>query len=259
LLIYLAVTPEALPSASVYHNRFAHVAYRIGPECRLLRQNLLLKTRGGLLSLSDRDCPSLSAPERLCRQLQQECAGRNFSGVLADFEDSPTPDRTAFLSMLLRVLTGDRRALYLPEVYAERIPGSVAVICTALSGGDYRQRLEEAAERFDQFALDVQRLCMDFSVPAPDGEGVPLSAADFRRLQEELNPAVYFSEALCARYFTYTREGRGHFVLFDDADTIRQKLRLGRAIGCSAAFLMYPEVKELLPELFHRSSPPHSC
>ena len=44
----------------------------------------------------------------------------------------------------------------------------------------------------------------------------------------------------------------GHFVLFDDAETLRRKIRLGRSLGCAAAFLMFPEVEDLLPSLFPR-------
>ena len=61
---------------------------------------------------------------------------------------------------------------------------------------------------------------------------------------------MFFSQDLCARYFTYTREGETHFVLFDDADTLQQKLQTGTRMGFSAAFLMYPEVRDLLPQLF---------
>ena len=250
MLIYLSVTPELLPRASAFHNRFAHVAYRIGRESRLLRQNLLLKTRGGLLSLSDGDCPLIQNPDNLCRELRQECFARSYAGVVADFERSPSPDRVAFLTMLQAVMERDHRTLYLPEAYAAMVPGGIAVICTALSGGQYRQRLQEAMTKFGQVALDVQRLAMDFSVPAPSGSGSPMSPAALQALLQDRQPVVFFSDELCARYFTYTQNDTGHFVLFDDADTLRRKIRLGRSMDCSAAFLMFPEVEDLMPELF---------
>ena len=91
---------------------------------------------------------------------------------------------------------------------------------------------------------------MDFLLPAETGEGRPLSQQEFQALVDRETPAVFFSQDLCARYFTYTRDGETHFVLFDDADTLQQKLRTGSALGFSAAFLMYPEVRDLLPRLF---------
>ena len=91
---------------------------------------------------------------------------------------------------------------------------------------------------------------MDFTLPARTGEGVPLSRSNFQALMERESPSVFFSQELCARYFTYTREGQTHFVLFDDAGTLRKKLQTGAALGFTAAFLMFPEVQDLLGELF---------
>ena len=60
---------------------------------------------------------------------------------------------------------------------------------------------------------------------------------------------MFFSQELCARYFTYTRGGEFHFVLFDDAETLNQKLKLGASMGFSAAFLMWPEVRDIMGKL----------
>ena len=87
----------------------------------------------------------------------------------------------------------------------------------------------------------------------------PAAAAKERRsppeelasLRERCGAAVFFSEELCANYFSYTAQGRAHFVLFDTAETLRCKLRLGRERGMETAFLMYPEVSDLLPELLN--------
>ena len=63
-------------------------------------------------------------------------------------------------------------------------------------------------------------------------------------------PAVFFSQALCARYFTYRKGGETRFVLFDDAETLRRKLRIARESGIPDALCVYPEVQDLLPRLF---------
>ena len=144
--VYLSVTPADCRTAMQYHRRLAHVAYRIGLESRLLRQNLLMQTKGGLMSLSDRDAPPIARPEVLCREIWQECAARSYAGVLADFEAAPTQDRLSFLDRLCTLLHRNKRRLYLPEVYARQVNGAVAIICTALSGGSFCQRLQEAAE-----------------------------------------------------------------------------------------------------------------
>ena len=248
--IYLAVTPAEVQDAARYHRLLAHVAYCIGPDSALLRQNLLLQTRGGLLSVTDRDAPFIASPERLSAAAIRECGRRGYGGVLLDFEQSPTPDRLAFAETLARRLAP--RPVYVPESYAAA-SGAVSLVCTAISGGSFVQRLQEAAGTrggAGRLALDVQRLRMDFPLPARSGEGRPLSAQEFQALMEQESHSVFFSQDLCARYFTYTRNGETHFVLFDDADTLQQKLRVGSSMGFSAAFLMYPEVRDLLPRLF---------
>ena len=249
--IYLAVTPEASQEAQSHCRNLAHVAYRIGPGPALLRQNLLLQTKGGLLCVSDREAPFIDNPGELRDAVLRECGRRSYTGVLLDFEAAPTPDRRAFIAALAPALAASRRTLFLPERYAG--DGGVALICTAVSGGSFSQYLQEAAAQAGgagRLALDVQRLRMDFRLPARSGEGEPLSGEELARLMERENPVVFFSQDLCARYFTYTREGETHFVLFDDADTLNQKLRLGAGMGFAAAFFMWPEVRDLAPRLF---------
>lgn len=251
--IYLAVTPEASQEAQGCCRNLAHVAYRIGPGSALLRQSLLLQTRGGLLSVSDRDAPFIDSPEELRDGVLRECGRRGYSGVLLDFEEKPRRDRRAFVSVLAPALSASRRLLYLPESYAGEAPGAVVLLCTAVSGGSFSQYLQEAVTRAGgagRLALDVQRLRMDFRLPSRSGEGEPLTREDLERLMEREKPAVFFSQDLCARYFTYSRDGAAHFVLFDDGDTLNQKLRLGAGMGFAAAFFMWPEVRDIAPRLF---------
>ena len=238
--IYLAVTPEASQEAQNYCRNLAHVAYRIGPGSALLRQSLLLQTKGGLLSVSDHGAPFIDSPETLRDAVLRECGRRNYGGVLLDFEEASRRDRTAFVAALAPALSASRRSLSLPGTYAASAPSAVELLCTAVSGGSFSQYLQEA----------VQRLRMDFRLPARSGEGDPLSGEALAELMEREKPAVFFSQDLCARYFTYSREGDAHFVLFDDADTLNQKLRLGAAMGFHAAFFMWPEVRDVASRLF---------
>ena len=251
--IYLAAAPEAAQEAAAHCRNLAHVAYRIGPGSALLRQSLLLQTKGGLLSVSDREAPFIDSPESLRDAVLRECGRRSYGGVLLDFEEAPRRDRTAFAAALAPALSASRRTLYLPEAYAAAAPGGTVLLCTAVSGGSFSQYLQEAVARAGGaggLALDVQRLRMDFRLPARSGEGEPLAKEALDALMEREQPAVFFSQDLCARYFTYSRDGGTHFVLFDDADTLNQKLRLGAGMGFAAAFFMWPEVRDIAPRLF---------
>lgn len=252
--LYLAVTPDRLREAARYTDRLAHVAYRVGRDGRLTRRDLLARTRGGLMVLGDRDCGAVRDPAALCRDVWRECGGRGYGGVLADFEGPPSRDRTAFLELLGRTLEHGGRRLFVPEEYGGQVEHAAALVCTALSGGSLRQRLEECVRRFGQgrTALDLQRLRMSFPLPCPTGEGTPLAGEELAGMLEKKGQPVFYSHDLCAKYFTFTEREGSRFVLFDDAATLRRKVRLGRELGIGAGFLMYPEVEDLLPELLGR-------
>ena len=252
--IFLTVTPDQIHKAGRYTRRLAHAAYRVGPEGRLLRQNQLSQAKGGLMVLEDRDCGPIRDRDALCREVWRECVSRGFSGAVADFEQSVSEDRTAFLLALSQLLARGNKRLYVPEAYGPLLPLTHVLICTALSGGILQQRLEEAARRFGpgRLALDLQRLRMDFPLPCPSGEGLPLTGEALAALMAEKRPAVFYSADLCARYFTCLREGESHFILFDDAHTISRKIQAGNALGIPTGFLLYPESEDLLPQLFAR-------
>lgn len=252
--IFLTVTPDQIHKAGRYTRRLAHAAYRVGPEGRLLRQNQLSQAKGGLMVLEDRDCGPVRDRDALCREVWRECVSRGFSGVAADFEQPVSEDRLAFLLALSQLFARGGRRLYVPEAYGPLLPLAHVLICTALSGGILQQRLEEAVRRFGsgRLALDLQRLRMDFPLPCPSGEGLPLTVEALAALMAEKRPAVFYSADLCARYFTCLREGESHFILFDDAHTISRKIQAGNALGIPTGFLLYPEAEDLLPQLFTR-------
>lgn len=241
---FLAVTPAEEQGASKYARFLAHVAYRIGQDSTLLRQNLLLQSRGGLLSVSDREAPPIADVGALCAAVLRECGRRGYGGVVLDFEESPTEDRKDFARRLSQELSRSRRTLFLPEAYS--VPGSVTPLCSAISGGHFSEYLQNAVKTrgAGRIALDVERLRMDFRLPCPSGQGVPLSGREFQQLLS-LSPTVFFSQELCAKYFTYVRGGEPHFVLFDDAETLNRKVRIAGEMGICAAFFMWPEIADI--------------
>ena len=207
--IFLAVTPDKQRTASQYTDRLAHVAYQVGREGHLTRQALLARTFGGLMVLGDRDWDAVRDTAQLCREVWRECGNRNYCGVAADFEQPPSPDRVSFLEALGRVLARNRKQLFVPEEYGRRVASAQVLVCTALSGGTLRQRLEEAGQAFGQkrLALDLQRLRMSFPLPCPSGEGKALSGEELEEMMAQRQPSVFYSGDLCAKYFTSTQEG----------------------------------------------------
>lgn len=244
---YLALTPEALGVSKVRGVPLVHMAYAVSGRGKLTRS---AKPSGGLMGLSDRCQTAFPDRSALIRQIVRECAARGFGGVLADFDAASPPDRRPFLDTLGVTLEREGRRLYVPE--SLDVPHAKVLIGTAVSGGSLREYLRAAVRRrgAEHLALDVQRLRMDFTLPSFSPEGRPLSAEDFEKIRLQSGASVFFSEPLGARYFTYRAGTETHFVLFDDAETLKAKLRLARSLGIEDAFFMFPEVKDLLHDLF---------
>lgn len=248
--IYYAVTAEDFREAVGKGRKFAHIAYRIGADSSLLRRTPPLQTHGDLMSVSDADAPAVDDPDALCGAVVRECLRRGYRGAVLDFEGVPRDDLQAFARALGPRLRGNRRVLYVAPSCADADPDAVSLVCTAISGGNFAERLREEIGRrggAERVALDVQRLRMDFRLPAPTGEGVPLTAAEFETLRGDRT--TYFSADLCARYFTCALDGQAHFVLFDDADTIKRKLAVGETLGIGTAFLQWPEIRDIADAL----------
>lgn len=251
--IYLAVRPEEVRSAQSVSLPLAHAAYRIGTGSSLLSRNLLLQTQGGLLVLSDRDAPPLPDPEALSAALLRECSRRAYSGIVLDLDAPFRADLGQLAAALTRAGAHSRRRIYVPESYAPAAPDAAVILNTAISGGNFEEHLRQCCGQYggaQNVALDIQCLRMDFTLPAPSGQGIPLTAEALTARLDAYRPAVFFSQDLCARYFTCTQDGIAHFILFDDAGTLRQKLRLGRQLGIPTAFFQWPEIQEIASDLF---------
>lgn len=249
--LFLTTAPEHLQEASRFTGRLAHGAYRVDPKGRLLSHMLPTQSKGSLMVLSDQACGPISDSAALCRDIWRECTRRNYFGVVADFELPISRDRSTFLLDLSHMLRRNGKTLFVPEHYARQIPLASVLICTALSGGTLRQRLEEACRAYghQRLALDLQRLRMSFSLPCPTGEGKALTEEQMQLLLTKHAPFIFYSADLCAKYFTFTTQGQYRFVLFDDADTLLRKIRIGGELNIKTGFLLYTEVRDILPQL----------
>ena len=252
--LFLAVTPEYAQAASKFRGTPVHVAYRIGPDSTLLRQNLLLQSRGGLLSVSDRDAPRIDDPDALLRSSCCENAGA-----------AAIPEPCWILkSRSAPTVWPSPAASGLPATQAPQNPlsagnpareaGQQAVILLAHRLCPAETSLNASGKKYAAAAPDIwewtysRRRGTHFRLPALVRE-LPESG-NARPTQRAGIPYCIFLPDLCARYFTYSRSGETHFVLFDDAGTIAQKLRIGTSLGLSAAFFMWPEIQDIAGDLF---------
>lgn len=241
--LYLAAAPEQEGSVTCPLSQRVRAAYRTDGT-HLLSSPLPPQLRGGMLLLSDREAPSLSDPDTLAREVMQECLRRNYSAVVLDFE-SVRDDR--FPARMAAWCSRYKRRLYVPETFADTA-GTSVLVCTAVTGGSLRSHLQQAIARYGtgRVALDLQRLMTDYPLPS-SGIGSSLPREEWAKLAA--GRPIYFSDELCARYFTWRSGSQMHFVLYDDADTMQRKIALGDELGIAEGFLMYPEVEDIAEKL----------
>jgi len=250
--VILSAQPEALAGARAHGLPIAHMAYRIGQGFHLFRANIPLSLRGGFMMLDDGG-PDLDltagGPDTLAAEVIRECIHRGFDGVVLAFQRT-SPQLHAAAAVLAGRLGRQGGELYLPEAYADDSDWARVLIPTAISGGSLAARLGEVVGYYgpERICLDIERLRVDFCLPAEGEGGRKLSAKEFYTLTRAQSPESYFSQDLSAHYFTYQDESGAHFVLYDDAGSIRKKLFLAQKLGIDRAMLFYPEVEDSLPE-----------
>ena len=246
--IILSTPPEHLSKAADYGKTLAHMAYQVGTDFHLYRAGIPLGLKGGLMVLGDSDWNGEGGDtQQLTGEIIKECIYRGYEGVLLDFQGAAPQLHalTAVLSSRLQRQGGD---LYVYEAYAGDTDWGRVLISTAISGGSLSARLQEVAGLFgkERIALDIERIRVDFCLPSSQGQGRQLDAKELYTLTRTYHPQPYFSQELCAYYFTFKDKDGSHFVLYDDAGSIRKKMQLAARVGIGAALLLYPEVEDIL-------------
>ncbi len=250
--LILTVPPASLRQVRRFHLPVAHMAYRIGGGPHLFRASIPVSIRGGLMVIDNAGFSGGGEPGPFCQEVLRECAARGFTGALCDFEGPAVQPLPAIVQTLGEAFQRRGWPLYVTEGYGDCSGRARVLISSAVSGGSLRQRLQEAVERYgaSRTVLAAERVAEDFYLPSPTGQGIPLTREELHRRLEERSPQVYFSSELCAHYFTYMSDRSGaHFVLFDDAPSIRKKLQLARQMEIGEAVLAYPQVDDVLEEI----------
>jgi hypothetical protein len=249
----LAAPPEMSFEAAEY-GRVAHLAYQFDGRGRLIRTQMPQVKPNAIMALchSGRDLPDIDR-KALLNQFLREIGARKYSAVLADIEGSASEEMRSLLRFLAAELEQRRIPLWVPETCAEDMPDTVRVIISsAISGGSYTERLKSAAGKWGlgRLILEAERNCEDFLLPSPDGIGRRLSFRQLDNMFIKKMPSPFFSPDLCTYYFTYRDENRRpHFVLFDNANSMRRKLSAAAELGIRDAVLLYPEVRDIIADI----------
>jgi len=189
----------------------------------------------------------------LIEDVVAECAQKEFIGIVIDAGTRPDTPAQQSLSKSLASAAAKHKLLYfVPEELASSGENAIIRVSTALSGGTLSRHISDAAGKYGagRVALEAQRIVMDFTLPARSGIGKALTATELLRLKERHNATSFFSPDLAVNYFTYRDKKGAHFVLHDDAQSIRRKLSTGISAGVKHVFLFYPQVADIYDSLF---------
>lgn len=252
--LILTAPPERCRRAAESGLTVARLCYRAGRGGHLYRGPLPEKLRGGLMGLSDGGFQGPGDPAQLCREIFRECTAQGLTGVLCDLEGEPAPFWESALRQLGQGCAQRGWTLYVTEPFGAVTEHSRVLVSTLLSAGNLEAKLRAALARYgeDRVALCAQRAMEDYTLPSNAGEGKHLSRDQLAARMKRFSPPVFFDHGLCAHHFTYMENSTAHFVLFDDCSSLRRKLDLAGELGIRRAFLAFPEVEDILPQLLGR-------
>ena len=248
---FIAVPSRYLEEASGSGVGIINFSYRIGRGFHLYRTDFPAGYRGGMLGIDRVLISRQFSASVAVSEILRECRFRRYNGIFFDVEKQYEMVYKTLLSALVPAAASQNIRVYIPESLASLSGDASVVLSTALSGGSLRDRLSEAVRQCGagRIALDVELLKMDFALPAGDGQGRPLSAEELSAMLSGRR-MTFFSPDLCANYFTYSQNGKTHFVLYDTPATVARKLQIAERLGISTAFFLYTEVRDILPDLF---------
>ena len=186
--LYLAATPDRLTRAAVTPRLPTWPI--VWPGSELLAAPLPPALRGGLMVLSDWDCPPVEEPDRLARQIARTCLRRGYAGAAADFDPPARPGPS-----------GSAGGAFSPAGLLR--PGPCMSRSTAPSPGRrYCCAPPCPAERWRPAdpgggpirggapGPDLQRLAMDFPLPCPGGQGTPLTLPQLEAWPQAAPPSI---------------------------------------------------------------------
>jgi len=208
--------------------------------------------KGGLMVLDTGGFKGGGPLSALIADITDECARKDFDGIVLDASANPKSPAQLSISKALAAAASPLGLKYfVPEALAHTGENAIVRVSSALSGGTLRRHIADAFEKYgsERVALELERVSMDFTLPAVQGVGKELSDEELRELMREYNASAQFSADLVVNYFTYRDKIGAHFVLYDNAQSFRRKIKAAARAGVRYAFLFYPHVAGIYDEI----------
>lgn len=232
--------------ASTYDIQLLQLSISVGKDMSLNRLYIPTKTKGDILGISD--IGITEGDKDFCiKSILHEVRKGEFKGIFADFERKDMAV-LSLLSQLDEITHKENISFYVPICNEKAVKYAKLVAQSALSGGSLEEYILELNKKYnDRIAVSIRPICTDFVLPSQNSEGTPITQQEKQQKMKKYDAGAYFSKELCAKYFTYMDENdQGHFVLFDDLDTISAKIQRLNNLPVKKIFALYPDIEKLL-------------
>ncbi|MDR0916272.1 MAG: hypothetical protein LBN02_03685 [Oscillospiraceae bacterium] len=240
--LYL-VYPPSSQTPDIAGFRAAHMIYKVrGSKLYIAKSRR--RENGGAMVVTLSELSGGAPSSALIGEIVAEAETYDYDAVVLDSSERVTPLMSRTAEELAHAVAP--KPVYVPENLAASAPSCRVLIQTALSGGYLTRHLATAIDTYgrSRVALEVDRVVMDFTLPALNGAGQELSLERAESLRN--GRPLFFSDALCVFYFIYFDGTAPHIVLYDDDMSINSKLALAEDVGITDAFLYYPQVRGLI-------------
>lgn len=243
--LLIALTPSEL-GVKTRHTQI-HNIYRVDGALHLLRANLSseVRTGGHWLGIASHHPSPKGSVREFCGQVLREVERRGYVGVACGFSGQANLVLREVVAQLEECLPVG--GLHVPECYGDATQNAQVMVSSAISGGTLFHRMETAMTRFgkERVVMEMDCIAEDLYLPSPTGSGEGLSLDQVNALRRRVSASVFFSKELCTRYFTYQNHESGlHFVLFDDGDTVSEKIKRMEKWGLGGGILHYGQVRD---------------
>lgn len=210
----------------------------------LMSEKLSPDARGDVMILSANDIG-----EHITPAIYDECRRRGYESVFLDADEDMRGAYHA-LSEVSESLSRRTLSVFCPLCLADVCQSAIPVAEAALSGGVLSEYIEQLMREHRRLALSVPRIMTQFTMPVQNASGYSLSRRELSRIIDMHDAKVHYSPQMMVNYCIYSSAPeQACFVLFDDARTISEKLRLARRMGITDVFLTYREIADIADDI----------
>lgn len=211
----------------------------------LLAENIPSDTYGDIMIIS-----ADNIGEHITPAIYDECRRREYHAVFLDADEKNYGISQA-LSSVSESLTRRGVSVFCPLSFSDICPKAIPVAEAAASGGVLSEYISHLTKKHKRLALAIPLTCAAFSMPVTSScAGQTLSQRELRRIKDTYSAKPFFSPQMLVNYFIYSpAHSECRFVLFDDARTVSEKIRLAKRAGVSDIFLTYREIADIADDI----------